>query len=538
MKPHHVLNSLCLATVLATVNSALRADEPPDDPAHRLIERLETAESRIRQLEQRQADMFAAASLMEPPAVVSTGWALADSSGHDVQLQSLADDWQRKWDVQVKTNDDLNQAVKQAVQSGTSGTKSMKVSGRIHLDYWGIPDSSPGINLIETGNVNNTPQDRVGFRRLRFGVGGDVNPNLGYRIEMELAAGHRSEFRDAYISVKNVPWLQTVLIGNHKRPYGLDQLNSSRHNVFLERPFIIESFNQDARRLGISSNGTSEDLSWNWRYGAWLQRLIQDEGNYVSDHLQGEIAGRLANTYWYDEHSGGRNYGHWAVSATFAHPDGSSNTPGLGITEALNEARFRDRPEARTTRRWLDTGIIAGANWYEMIGVEKVVNIGPVQIVGEYQNLFLQRDPGFRDLHLHGGYVYASCFLTGEHMPWNRKTGTLDRVKPHENFFLLDRCCGDTNRRGSGTGWGAWQAALRYSYADLNDSDGVAGITNQDVFGGIGEAVSLGVNWLWNPYTRLQFNYITGTIRNRNTIPGGLVGGNYEILGARFMIDF
>jgi len=72
---------------------------------------------------------------------------------------------------------------------------------------------------------------------------------------MEFAGGNDSEFRDAYIRVKDVSWLQTVLIGNQKRPYGLDHLNSSRHNVFLERPFVIEAFNQDARRLGIVSYG-------------------------------------------------------------------------------------------------------------------------------------------------------------------------------------------------------------------------------------------------------------------------------------------
>ena len=88
---------------------------------------------------------------------------------------------------------------------------------------------------------------------------------MGYRIEMEFAEGNASEFRDAYISMKDVSWLQTVIVGNHKRPYGLDRLNSSRYNVFLERAFVIEAFNQDSRRLGISSNGVSEDEAWNWR---------------------------------------------------------------------------------------------------------------------------------------------------------------------------------------------------------------------------------------------------------------------------------
>ncbi|MCA9064667.1 MAG: ATPase, partial [Planctomycetaceae bacterium] len=306
---------------------------------------------------------------------------------------------------------------------------------------------------------------------------------------------------------------------------GLDHMNSSRYNIFLERPFVIESFNQDARRLGLSANGVSDDEAWNWRYGVWQQRLIQDEGNAIGDHLQGEIAGRLANTYWYDETSDGRGYAHWAIAGTFAHPDGSTggDPATIGLSESQNEARFRHRGEARHLTRWLDTGRIAGADWYELLAIEKVFNIGSLQIVGEYQTIFMQRDPGFSDLTLHGGYVYVAYFLTGEHMPWDRGTGNLGRPKPFENFFLVDRCCG-----GTGTGWGAWQVAARYSYADFND---------KDIMGGIGENLTFGLNWLWNDNTRMQFNYMHGTIDNRR-VGAAVYSGNYDAIGTRLCIDF
>ena len=96
---------------------------------------------------------------------------------------------------------------------------------------------------------------------MRFGVRGTVKDNMEYRIEMEFAGGNASEFRDAWLGFNELPVLQTLLIGNQKRPYGLDHLNSSRYNVFLERPFVIESFNQDARRFGIVSYGITEDSS-------------------------------------------------------------------------------------------------------------------------------------------------------------------------------------------------------------------------------------------------------------------------------------
>lgn len=196
---------------------------------------------------------------------------------------------------------------------------------------------------------------------------------------MEFAGGNKSEFRDAYLGWTGLPILQEVLLGNQKRPYGLDHLNSSRYNVFIERPFVIEGFNQDARRLGLQSYGLSEDQAWNWRYGVFNQRNVQALGNYIDDHLQLQVAGRLAHTMWYDEYSGGRGYAHWAVSGT--HADST--------TEASpNEARFRTRPEARSDGRWLDTGAIDGADSYELLGLESVVNVGAFQVVDETKKCF------------------------------------------------------------------------------------------------------------------------------------------------------
>ncbi|TWT35730.1 Phosphate-selective porin O and P [Posidoniimonas corsicana] len=424
--------------------------------------------------------------------------------------------------------DSLSKSLSGYAKSG-HGQATMKVNGRIHADMWSFPGSTPGINVIETEDPNTSPVDRVGFRRMRFGVKGDLPYNMLYKIEMEFAGGNDSEFRDAYLGWNELPIFRTLLIGNQKRPYGLDHLNSSRYNVFLERPFVIESFNQDARRFGVCSYGYSEDLAWNWRYGIYNQRLIQDEGNYSSDSFQAQVAGRLANTIWWDQCSDGRGYAHWAVSGTWADTDPLATTNNYAGS-GLNEARFRHRPEARSINRWVDTGVIPDGDDYALLGLEGVINVGATQIVSEYQHVWQNRTV-LPDVNLHGAYVYWSYFLTGEHMPWDRESGTLDRIYPFENFFLVDRC-----RGGTGYGLGAWQVALRYSYADFND---------QDVFGGIGQSVTAGLNWYWSPYARMQFNYIYGEITDRDADndestpqPVNLQSGDYHILGTRLMVDF
>src|SRR5690606_10697989 len=98
--------------------------------------------------------------------------------------------------------------------------------------------------------------------------------------------------------------------------------------------------------------------------------------------LQLSANARLASSPWYDETSGGRGYFHWAVSGMLARPDGDANP----LDTNSNEGRFRTRPEARSDSRWIDTGRIPGAQWYEIVGLETIFNVGSLQIVGEYQS--------------------------------------------------------------------------------------------------------------------------------------------------------
>lgn len=445
-----------------------------------------------------------------------------DAADDEKGLAERFDALEQDFEELQQSHDELADGMEHYVTPGHDDA-TMHVSGRIHLDAWQFPGSSPGANGFETGDNDITPADRLLVRRLRFGVGGDIDPNMLYRIDMEFSGGNDVEFRDAYFGFRDLPLVQNVYIGNQKRPYGLDAWCSSRYTIFLERPFNNDAFNADARRLGIQSWSHSDDLTWNWQYGLFNQRNIQDEGEYTSDHWQAQIAGRLAAMLWYDERSGGRNYAHSAISGTRADTAENQLTENYADS-GISEARFRARPEARTASRWLDTGVIAGAEHYSLLGLEQVVNVGPWQIVGEYQNVWLDRQSASA-LNFHGGYVYVAYFLTGEHMTWNRESGQLDRVTPRTNFFLVDRCGDDAER-----GCGAWQVAVRWSYGDLSD---------ENIQGGVGESVTFGVNWLWNAYARMHFNYIYGNIHdNELNAVGGIDFGDYHILGTRFVIDF
>ena len=504
----NLLTSVCVVSLVAvsqilvaqdhTIGAGYRMQEK-EDSTDKLFEEMEKMQLRLREMvvELEQKLSF------DPEEV-----AKENEEAHEAFDKQFADIG-KAIEEQEEEIDALGDANKGFIIPGIGEARKVKFFGRVHLDYWAFPDADEEIIQFEGGD----PQDRFNFRRLRIGTSGNLTSNVFYKYEGEFAGGVDPSYRDAYIGVKDLPFLNTLIIGNHKRPYGLDHLNSSRTNIFIERPFIVEAFNEDARRLGISSNYLSKDQKINARYGVWNRRLTQTSDGFTGDHYQLEVAGRLASTPWYDESSGGRGYLHLAVSGSVGTPDGRGGED--------NELRFRTRPEARSDNRWLDTGRIAGADVASLIGLEGALNLGPWHFNAEYLHSNVERsgDFGGDSLQFHGGYFQLAYMLTGEHQSWQRKTGTIGRVKPFENFFAVRDKNSNVQR-----GLGAWQIAARYSYADLTD---------QDIVGGRGTSLTLGLNWWWTPHTRWQFNYINGEIDDSDI---GI--GNYDIFGMRFMVDF
>ena len=470
-----------------------------------LLERLEAAEQRIGQLESSQLTSASPAAF-QAEEELSIKERLAS-------IESLME---------------KNVAAEAAKKADAAKKPTLKINGRIHADYWNFTDSSPGIGFFEhpdptADNYGTDPEDRFFFRRIRLKFEGTMFETMLYRMQIDFNTPDSAEMKDMYIGWKELPWLGTVLVGNQKRPLGLDHLNSSRFNVFIERPLVVEAFNEDARRLGIASYQTTDDLVYNWRYGVYMLENASRDGKVIGDSMQLSGNFRLASSPWYDEVSDGRGYFHWAVAGMFAKPDGDVD----GADTNNNEGRFRTRAELRSDRRWLDTGRIPGADWYEILGLESILNIGPLQIVGEYQSNWMQRDNDTvgtgPDLHFQGAYVYVAYMLTGEHIPLDRASGTINRVKPFENFFLVNRCYG-----GLGGGWGAWQAALRYSYLDLSDND---------ILGGEENNLTLGLVWYMSSHMSMQFNAIYGDIDNHEPVDG-YTDGQFTALGTRLRVNF
>jgi phosphate-selective porin OprO/OprP len=166
--------------------------------------------------------------------------------------------------------------------------------------------------------------------------------------------------------------------------------------------------------------------------------------------------------------------------------------------------------------RFLNTGKEKEVDHAGLLGLEGVIQLGPVHIQGEYMQSDVTRldDSDKADYSVSGGYVFGSFFITGDHLPYDIESGEFGRLVPQKKF-------------------GAIELLVRYSWLDLNDLD-------NGIEGGYGENVTFGLTWYFNPNIKFLVNY---TIVDHDQyadadgdwdVPED--GFDYNILAARFLI--
>jgi phosphate-selective porin OprO/OprP len=164
-------------------------------------------------------------------------------------------------------------------------------------------------------------------------------------------------------------------------------------------------------------------------------------------------------------------------------------------------------------------------NDWQVFGPEAAFVYGPLSMQSECFVSTVDRVDG-KFNRFWGAYAFVSYFLTGENRPYNKKLGVFDRVRPYENFFRVRTADCDVQ-----TGHGAWEVAYRFSYIDMLDNLTVKGA-------GLATDHTFGVNWYWNPFTRVMFNYVH-SLDTYNVAAGQrLTNGNMDIFEMRFAMDF
>ncbi len=196
--------------------------------------------------------------------------------------------------------------------------------GRIHLDW---------INWANDAAFGGQP-NYVEFRRLRLFAAGEGYGVMFYQLEMEFSPeldvaaevvdgrvdlkGLGLEMKDAYLGVREIPWLGTTQMGHFFTPIGLEAQTSSNFSTFLERS--LPRIFLPGRELGVAAYNHTADERLTWSYGIFFHDMLEAVHAIVDDNQGTRLIGRVTGTPYYDELSEGRYLAHLGLGYGYTRP--------------------------------------------------------------------------------------------------------------------------------------------------------------------------------------------------------------------------
>ena len=493
-----------VCTILLGFSGAVSADEIPESRsvAEELLEILRAAgtidDSQYRDLSERareeEAQRIEAAVAAATSAAVAGANRAVDEAVATAALSTANKapnpepdpmDWKFKWSNGFKLN-------------RNDGAFQLQFGGRIQSD-WAMVDLNEPLENAIGGEGHGTE-----LRRARLFFSGTVYDRVLFKANYEFAnsGDGTTKLKDAYIGLKDLGPVGTLLIGHQKEPLSLEAMTSSKYITFMERS-LTEVF-APGRNTGFAAFNNHLDKRVYWHAGAFKDS--NDSAFGFEDDGKWNLTGRLVGVPLYEDE------GEKVVHLGFAY----SHQFRAGSDFIL---QYRRRPESHLAPYLANTGSTTiPTNDVNLINPEFAIVWGPASFQAEYTRSWVQGDDGMRDTTFWGAYAQLSYFLTGERRNYLIGAGRYGRVKPHANFNPLQ---GD---------WGAFQLAARFSYLDLND---------EFARGGKMWDITAGINWLLFPNTRFSLNYVHSELDNRLISPDpDDVDGNADIVQARFQLEF
>jgi phosphate-selective porin OprO/OprP len=458
---------------------------------------------------------------------------------------------------------------------GLTGTLHLDVGGYNYRPATGRGIASTGVPVAPS-TIPQQLDDGINVRRARIGVlgkfMGDWNYNLTYDFGNSsdgfgglapgsLPGGGTSGIEQAYLSYTGLSkWTGltgfAIEGGYMVVPYTLDQSTSSNDTMFMERPSSQVIAANIAAGDFRSAGGIRGYNDWMW-FGSYftgpVSGTIHTDTTTVTQLAAAvnpcktpancntipavnvttagasEQYGTTARLGFqvlqgpgYSVHLGGD------VEVLLSPPVGPASTAVAG----KRTLTLSDRPELRIDPTvLLNTGTIANVSNAEVYSLEAAAGWGSLFFQGEYFWYRINREvpsnaspsPPSSALSFNGGYAEASWTITGESRAYNPATGAYGRIVPKNPV------------NPSGTGWGAWELAGRYSVMNLDDQLGnIAGIA-----GGQQTIYTAGLNWYVNNNIMFKLNYLHGTFEKQfSALSNANVGANFDALAGRMQIAF
>jgi phosphate-selective porin OprO/OprP len=466
--------ALLAATFLCALAERGVAQEPapPPPPPTRedydaLVERLERAEARIQSMQQ------------APPSAsdVQNGDA-ASLPGEATSSPSLPsfEDLERRFETFRESMAKVKYPF-------------VEVHGAVQFDtgWYGQDQTS-----IDTFGVL---KDGADFRRARLGVNGAIAPTVNYFVQMDFAFPGRPSFTDVWVEFTELPLLGNLRVGQWKQPFSIEVISSFRYTMFPERSLLFQAFTP-FRHPAVGFYNWSEDERLTW--AASVYRSGQDQyGDSIASSGGYAGVGRITGLAWYEDEGSrylhlGAAYNYVAPNDRFggfrtipeffigAHDIAANGTAGTATPTLLNGTPF-----------FVNTGNFF-MDHYNLVGTELLWVEGPLTVQSEFMHLTATRNNGV-GANFAGFYTQIGYFLTGEHRPYIKRAGAIDRIRVLCDFDI---------EKGQ---WGGWELATRFSYIDLN---------SKDIRGGRQFDYTACLNWYLNSYTKVQLEYIRAALAN------------------------
>jgi phosphate-selective porin OprO/OprP len=343
----------------------------------------------------------------------------------------------------------------------TDGQFAFEIGGRLQWDYDNYSD----------GYGDGSDSE---LRRGRVYVAGTILKDWGYKFQYEFDEAGNSDLEDAYIKYAGLP--AYIKGGRFKRPFGLEELTSSKHISTIERASFYDML--PVSRSDMNLEIGQETGNYTWALGI-----------YENDGLKDEIDDTGDVTYSY----GGR--------VTFAPINEAGNVVHLGAAairvdygDNLQDARLRTRFGVHTGER---IELVDGLDTIEdedLYGLEAAWVAGPFSLQGEYVNLQKNATSGAEDVELDAYYLMATYNLMGQSRVYSKgefksPKGGVELVAKYEGgeAELMDTT--EYTQYTLGVNWYVnknVRLSANYLNFDLDDTDGfgfapiVAGVDGED----------------------------------------------------------
>ena len=384
-----------------------------------------------------------------------------------------------------------------------SGFPTVKVTGFFHLDA-GLYNQD-AVNRATLGDI----EDGAGFRRARLAATGNVTERTSYIMEIDVAQA-QARIVDMWMQFQETP-AGNIRIGRFRQPFGMTELTGIRELPFMERPlmFALSPF----RQTGIMLFDTALDERMTWAASGY--RYLSDNfGNVYADTGGYGVATRVTAL---PIDYGDSGLVHVGLDYSYNDPGrdqvqyASTNEFFVGQQPDLGPLALSVEPIVAVPP-FVNTGAMP-TNRTNLFNVEGAASWGRFLVQSEARWAQVQLTDGTTNT-FPGAYAHMRYVLTGETIPYNRKTGAFGRLKPEHP---ADFWCGY---------WGAWELAAQTSYLDLNGT-GLPGpgrrLTN----------VTLGINWYVSDHVKFQFNWIHSDLNDPT-----LGGSQAQTYAFRGQLDF